>query len=456
MLVLLFMWANQLCILTIFFWMLSMSHSVSAKNKTFQFHIDVEQYELNNGLRVLLNPDKKIQIASYVLGIATGSRHEREGITGISHMFEHLMFKGTSKYPDVNKIFSDKGIVGVNAFTTPDYTAYHATFLKDQLEFILSVESDRMVNLTFSQEDLDKERAAVQEERLLRTDNNPQGLLWENMFDLLFTKHPYRWSVLGYSKDIAAYTVKDLKEWYKTYYSPNNAVLVISGNVSKSKAKKLIEKYFGSWSAKQIPPETKVIEPEQLKTRSRVVNMEVQAPLAYMFYKIPPIGEYDFVALEALGTIFGGGESSILHQKMVREKKLLNSVSAGVFSMKEYGYFIIIYSLPDLSKEQIVKKLILEELKRIIAKGLNDKSLEKVKNVKMNERIFSLKKSMSRALTILDYEIQTHDWKKMYKDLDILDKISSELIQEAGTKYLKPEQLSYVILKSDKTKKLIQ
>lgn len=430
-----------------------MSDFAFAEDRSSQFHIDVEKYELKNGMRVLLNPDKKVHTASYILGIATGSRHERLGITGISHMFEHLMFKGTKKYPDFDEACGDRGLVGINAFTSLDYTAYLATFPPDQLEFVLDIESDRMVNLSFSQEDLDKERGAVQEERLMRVDNNPRGLLIENTLDLLFTRHPYRWPVIGYSKDIAAYTLRDLNEWYRTYYSPNNAVLVISGKFSSSKAKKLIEKYFGPLSSKNIPQEIKVTEPEQVRPRSRVVNKEVQAPMAVMAYKIPSSGSPEFAALEALGYILGEGESSVLYKKLVREKKLLSSVSVRVLDLLDYGVFMVTYSLPDLLKEQEVKDMILEEIKGITAQGLDGKSLQKVKNIKMNEMVFALKRSMYRAKTIWEHEIDFGDWKKMYEKLNVLDEMSSGMIQAAGQKYLKPEQLSYLILKSEKAEK---
>ena len=269
----------------------------TAENLSSKIQIPVEKYELKNGLRVLLNPDERAKTASYILGIDVGSRQERPGITGISHMFEHLMFKGTKKYPNFNKIYEDNGVVRVNAFTSDDYTAYFASFPPEKLDLILNVESDRMSHLTFSQEELDKERGAVQEERLLRVDNNPSGLLFENLFDVVFTKHPYRQPVIGYKKDISAYTLENLRTWYGTYYSPNNAIFVISGKFSISEAKKLIEKHFGPLTPKKIPKEIKVTEPEQTKTRFRVVNKEIQAPTIAMAYLGPPLGRKETYAL---------------------------------------------------------------------------------------------------------------------------------------------------------------
>ena len=427
-----------------------MSVFAFAEKLSSQFHIPVEKYKLENGLRVLLNSDNKVNTASYILGVATGSRHEKPGITGISHMFEHLMFKGTKKYPDFNRLYGDHGIIGLNAFTSKDYTAYFATFPPEKMKLVLDVESNRMSQLTFTQEELDKERGAVQEERLMRIENNPFGLLWSNMFDLLFTKHPYRWPILGYKKDIASYTLEDLNRWYRAYYSPRNAVLVISGHFSSRKAKKWIKKYFGTLPAKEVPKEVKTVEPEPNSARSRAVYKKVQAPITAMAYLGPPSGQKEHCALDFMGHIFGSGESSLLYKKLVREKKLISSISSGTIDLLDHSAFYIFYHLLDPSKESEVKALILEELKKGIEQGVSAQSLEKVKNIQMNEMLYSLKTSGKRARMILDYEIQHKDYKKMYERLDWLDEMSPEFIKKTAKKYLNPERLTYLILKPKK------
>ena len=429
-----------------------MSFFSASENLSSKIQIPVEKYKLDNGLRVLLNPDDKVNTVSYILGIATGSRHEKPGITGLSHMFEHLMFKGTKKYPHFDKTYANSGVVNVNAFTSRDYTAYVATFPPEKLELILDVESDRMSQLTFSQEELDKERKAVQEERLLGVDNHPVGFLFENLFDLTFTKHSYRWPIIGYPQDISSYKLKDLRTWYKTYYSPNNAVLVISGKFSASKAKKLIKQYFGSLADKKIPKEIKITEPVQTKTRFRSVNKDVQAPLVAMAYLTPALGSKEFYAMEFISHILGSGESSVLYKKMIRENKLLSFISSGIMELLDYGVFYIYYPLLNPSKEEEVKELVLEEIKKGLVKAITEESLEKVRNIQMNEMIYSLKRSSSRARLLLDYEIQFNDYKKMYERLDLLNEISPEFIQTVGEQYLAPEKLAYLILKSEKIK----
>jgi len=429
-----------------------MSFSAVSEKLSSKIHIPVEKYRLKNGLRILLNPDDKVNTASYFLGIVVGSRHEKPGITGISHMFEHLMFKGTKKYPHFDKTFGDNGVVGINAFTSHDYTAYHASFPPEKLELILDIEADRMSNLTLNQKELDRERGAVQEERLLRVDNNPSGLLWKNLFDLVFTKHPYRQPIIGYKKDISDYNLENLMSWYKTYYSPNNAVLVISGKFSTGRAKKYIEKYFGPLASKNIPEEIKIVEPEQTKARSRIVHKEIQAPSVLMAYLGPALGNKEVYALEIISRILGSGESSLLYKKMVRETKKLSSIHSMLADLQDYSAFLISYPLLDLSKEEEVKTLILEEIKQGLVKGINRRALEKAKNMQMNDMVLSLKRSSSRSRLLADYEIRLNDYKRLYEKLDLLNEMTPEFIQKTGEKYLHPEKLSYVILKPEKTK----
>ena len=425
-------------------------NTAKAQKLSSYIHLPVEKYKLDNGLTVLLNPDDKLNTASYILGFKVGSRHEKLGITGISHMFEHLMFKGTKKYPKFDQIYAKNGVVGVNAFTSKDYTAYVGTFPPEKLELILDVESDRMTQLTFTQEELDKERRAVQEERLMTVDNSPTGILFENLFDQLFQKHSYRWPVIGYSEDIASYTLKDLNKWYGAYYSPNNAVLVISGKFSAKKAKKLIKKYFGELKTKQIPEEIKIIESKQEQSRAREVSKEVQSSIVTLSYLGPPAGTKEFYALEFISQILGTGESSVFYKKLVRQTKLLSSVSVGMMDLSHYGVFYIFYPLLGAVKEKEIQTVILEELNNGIDQALNEKSIEKVKNIYMNDMIYSLKRSGTRASSLLDYEIYFNDYKKMYEKLDIINKMSPAFIRTTGEKYLTPQKSNYLILKAKK------
>ena len=423
---------------------------VVSESLSSQINFPVQKYQLSNGLTVLLNQDSKLNTASYFLGYKVGSRHEKPGHTGISHMFEHLMFKGTTKYPDFNNIYSKNGVVSVNAFTSFDYTAYYATFGPDQLELVLDVESDRMVHLILTEDLLKTERKAVQEERRLRVDNSPTGLLFENLLDLSFSVHPYRQPIIGYKKDIQSYTLESLKNWYQTYYSPNNAVLVISGAFSKRKAKKWIEQYFGPLQRKKIPEEIVIKEPEQSQARRKLVKKDIQSPLVAWSYLGPPAGTKEYYALNFLADIMGAGESSLLYKTMIREKKLLSSISVSHWDLTQASLFLIFYPLLDLSREESIKKVLEQQLYQDRDQVLTKESLDKVKNIAMNEMIDKLKKSRSRARLLLDYEINFNDYTKLYEKLDFMETLEPEFIKQVGQNYLKPERLNYIILKPDK------
>ena len=426
-----------------------MSSSVFSKKLSSEIKISVDKYKLDNGMTVLLNSDKKLKTASYLLGYRVGSRHERKGMTGISHMFEHLMFRGTKKYPDFNKTYNSAGVIRVNAFTSRDMTAYLGTFAPEQLELVLDVESDRMTNLVLDQELLDKERGAVQEERRLSVDNNPMGYLFEELMLLTFQEHPYRWPVIGFEEDIADYTLEDLQNWYQTYYSPNNAVLIISGNFSLKKTKELIEKYFGNKPSKKIPEEKDLAEPEQIEARQKLLRKKVQSASVKLSYVAPPSGTKEAYALDFLIDVLGAGESSVLYKKIVREKKLLPSISIYNYGFHKRQVVFISYPLPKIDQEMEIKRTVLDEVQKALNSPLNESFAEKVRNIAMNQMVSILKKPHSRANLLLYNEIGFNNYEKMYEEIDFLNEIDFEFIRSVGRKYLTEERLNYVILKPE-------
>ena len=412
----------------------------------------VEKYQLKNGLRVLLNPDETAATASYVLGVATGGRHEREGLTGISHMFEHLMFKGTKKYPDFNKTYMENGALGVNAYTSNDLTAYFASFPPGRLELILSVEADRLTGLNFQKEPFEKERQVVLEERRLRVDNDPKGALFEAFFDEIFKSHPYRFPVIGYEKDIAAYTLEKLKSWYETHYAPNNVVLALAGRFSAPKARKLIEKSFGGLQRKKIPEEKPVKEPEPAGPRSREIRKDIQSSFSGLIgYVTPGEGSKEALALELAGDILGAGESSRLHKKLVREKKLASAVYAGNIGLLHYDVFYVFYTLLSASFEDEAKALINEEIRKIAEKPLSAREIAKAQNIKLNSLVHKLKEHSSRAHMMMKNEIKFGDYRKTFSQIDEIRALSPEFVQAAAKKYLKPQRMTYLVLRPKKS-----
>ena len=426
-----------------------MSASIFSSQLSDKIRFDITKYHLDNGMTIILNPNPKNSIASYYLGFATGSRHEKIGITGISHMFEHLMFKGTKKYPKIDKTYAENGVTGLNAHTHFDFTGYFASFPEDKLELVLDVESDRMVNLQLSQEDLDQERKAVQEERKLRIENKPTGQLYgETLFNVVFKDHPYRWPIIGYKKDIAGYKLEDLTGWYKTYYSPGNAVLVLSGRFSKSEARRLIKKYMEPLKQRRLPNKARVREARQLQPRSHSLYRSVKTSQALLAWKIPGVESRDFLAFQILSHILGAGESSRLYKKLVRDTKKLQEISSYNIDLLEEGIFIIDYSF-STQEEASIKKQVLEEVKKIQKNLVEKEELEKAKNIYLSSLVHRLKYSSVQSQQLASYEMNSKNYKKLYSDLDSVLNLTKEDIKKLAVKYLDYAQVSYITLKPE-------
>ena len=415
-----------------------------------EIRIPVEKYKLKNGLTVLLNPNPSAGLAGYYLGIAVGSRHEREGLTGISHMFEHLMFKGTEKYPHIEKTYKENQVTGLNAHTSYDYTGYYAQFPEEKLNLILDVEADRMVNLQLTQEDLNRERRVVLEERRMSIDNNPHGRLFEKALDTVFQKHSYRWPILGYSKDIAGYTLSDLNKWYRAYYTPNNAVLALSGKFSRRKAKKLIDRHFALLPSQKIPEEKIIPEPEQTRSRFAVLEKDVQVSSVFMVWRVPGYGSREALALRVISNVLGAGESGRLYKTLIRDKKLLQDISCWMLDLLQAGLFVVSYTLPKGVEEAGVKKEILRELNKIAVEGIRPEELEKTKNIQLNSMVNRLKTASSRARLLAFNEMSLGDYRKLYFNLDQLDSLSRDFIKGTADGYLGESRLSYLKLVSKK------
>ena len=416
----------------------------AVKSLSKDIRIPVRKYQLENGLRVILNPNPQAKLVNFYFGIPTGSRHEKPGITGISHMFEHFMFKGTKKYPAFWKIYAENGVVGVNASTSFDRTDYISQFPPDKLELVLDVESDRLVNLEFSQKKLDTEREVVEEERRMRVDNRPDGMFFELTLRTVFKESPYRWPIIGYMRDIESYRLKDLQSWYRTYYSPGNGVLVLSGNFNVRKAKKLIEKYYLPLARQTLPEEKVVREPEQVRMRTEVIQQPVQLVKVRWVYRVPEAGTKDNISLQILSATLASGESGRLYQTLVKEKKVLNSISGFVWPLAKEGMFMIEYSLPDVSKESLVRSLVQAEIDKVIQEGLTERELEKVKNMELNQKVNGLKKGSQRVRWLAYYELLFQDYRKFYTELEVFNEISSYSVQMVARKFLRPERLSYL------------
>lgn len=412
-----------------------------------QIHFNVEKYTLPNGLTVLLHEDHSSPIISYNTWFRVGSKNEEVGFTGIAHLFEHMMFTGTQKYSRDNfdLILQSNGAIN-NAFTTHDYTGYYENAPSSKLELMMDMESDRMVNLNITAENLKSEREVVKEERRFRVDNNPMGVLREVMFGTVFKVHPYKWPVIGYMKDINAITLEKSKEFFKTYYAPNNAVLVIAGDFKPAKAKELIEKYYGKIPSQPIPKKQLPAEPNQMSPRGQLVRQPVQNTSVALAYRVPGSGQDDVYPLDLLANILGQGTSSRLHKRLVYKEQTATTATAANYSLQDYGIFQVFASLKPGQGADSVQKAMLAEVWKTRNKLVDPQELAKVKKQILQTYVNSLKTVAGKAEVIAQNEILFNDWEQVFKDLAKYEQVTAEDIKRVANKYLTPDHLNQITL----------
>lgn len=331
-----------------------------------------ETFTLGNSLKVVVLPNHRVPIVTQMIWYRVGSADEIEGKTGLAHFLEHLMFKGTPSVPDgqFSKIISNNGGQD-NAFTTADYTAYYQNVAADKLELVMKMEADRMINLTLEEESVKTERDVILEERRMRTDNVPAALLSEKMNVWMYAVHPYQHPVIGWEKDIRNLTQDDALAFYKKWYAPNNATLIVAGDVTVEQVRALVEKYYAPIPAREVPKRERAQEPEHREAaRVTFVDERVQQPVWRRFYRAPSAAadpDHDSNALEVLAETMGGTVGR-LYQSLVVSQKL--AVVAGVSydsSVLDTAKFSI-YAIPAANVSlETLEEAIQTELKKVAA-----------------------------------------------------------------------------------------
>jgi zinc protease len=409
----------------------------------------VVKYKLENGLTVLLQEDHTVPMVSYHTWYRVGSRDEKPGVTGAAHMLEHMMFKGAKKYSgkDFDRVLHENGITN-NAFTTWDYTGFYENLPSSKLELMMDMEVDRMRFLTLSPDDLKSELEVVKEERRWRIDNNPIGLLRETLFGLAYKKHPYRWPVIGTMKDITDYTSEKLKFFYDTYYVPNNAVLVLAGDIDIEKTKKLIQKYYGPLVPNPNLPQRTYPQdelPKQLKYK--VVKGDVQSSTVMIAYPGVASGHPDSFPLDLLAGVLGNGDSSRLYKRLVYQAQ--SATSAGAYDMTnaDPGLFIVSASLKPGQSATDAEILLRREVSKLKApNAISEKELEKSKNQFMKEFVDGIMTIDGKAQALAVNEIVFGSYEKLFTDLEKYRAVTVADLERVARDYLKKERETVAIL----------
>jgi zinc protease len=418
-----------------------------AQENNLKINFPVTKYKLANGLTVLLHEDHSVPLISYHTWYKVGSRDEAPGITGSAHMLEHMMFKGSKKYPGkaFDRLLHENGIVN-NAFTTYDYTGFYESLPSSKLEMMMEIETDRLSNLNLNPDDLASEREVVKEERRWRVDNNPMGLLMETVMSTVFKSSNYRWPVIGTMKDITDYKTETLREFHSNFYVPNNAVLVLAGDFKTSEAKKLIEKYYGPIPSRPLPRRDYPAESEQTSQRNASVKKDVQGLSFTVAYKSVPNANEDMYALDLAANILGNGTSSRLHKRLVYQKQSATSAYAYNSTMQDQGAFAVGVNLkPGIPVTESLE-IVYQEIWKMRNKPVTEEELTKAKTQVMKDLVDGLTTIDGKARALAVNEILTGSYENLFKDLDKYNAVTAEQIKAACNKYLNQNQRSIIVL----------
>ena len=407
---------------------------------------------LDNGLQIVAIPmDNNTNVVSVDIFYKVGSRNEVMGKSGIAHMLEHLNFKSTKnlKAGEFDEIV--KGFGGVNnAGTSFDYTHYYIKTSSKNTEKSLELFSELMQNLTLNDEEFQPERDVVAEERRWRTDNNPMGYLQFRVFNNTFVYHPYHWTPIGFMDDIKNWTIEDIKDFHSTYYQPQNAIVVVAGDIKKDDVFSYVEKHFKDIkNTKEIPSSIHTIEPKQDGERRAIINKESNVQMLAMTYHIPNFEHEDQIALSALSQLLSSGKSSILQKVLVDEKRLANSVYAYNMELKDPGVFMFMAVANENVDALKIEKEILDIISKIQKGEIKEKELDKLKINTKADFIYSLESSSDVASLFGTYLVRDNI-KPLLEYEANLEKLKVEDIVNVAKKYLVKENSTTLILKENK------
>ena len=401
----------------------------------------IEEFTLANGLRVVLSPDRAIPVVSVAVYYDVGSRNEKEGRTGFAHLFEHMMFQGSENVPKAahfQYIFNAGGTM--NGTTSTERTNYFQTLPSNYLPLALWLESDRMRSLKVTQENLDNQRNAVQEEKRLRYDNQPYVNAFLRMNELIFTNPANAHSTIGSMEDLDAATIEDMQEFFRIYYAPNNAVLSIVGDFDYAEARALIDKYFSNIPAQPNPPSIDVSEPEAVTIREETFHdVLAPAPAFVLGWKIPERRTRDFYALSLAATLLFEGDSSRLYQKLVKGDESVVSIEGSVDERRGPSA-LLIFALPKPGAEMSdIREQIFDEIKRMAADGPTAAEMEKLRNSLCNDSVRGRQSTMYRAQRLAEFALYDSDPKLVDSELDQYLNITADDIKKAASRYMDVE-----------------
>lgn len=411
------------------------------------------EFKLDNGMRIIVQEDRRSPVVVSQVWYRAGSIDEVNGKTGVAHVLEHMMFKGTKqvKQGQFSRLIAEAGGRD-NAFTGRDYTAYYQQLEKSRLPLSIRLEADRMQNLVLSEEEFAKEIRVVMEERRWRTEDKAQAKVYEQFNATVYQAHPYGRPIVGWMNDLENMTVDDAREWYEKWYAPNNALLVVVGDVDPQEVFKLAKKHFGQIKPRPIPVRKPQVEPEQKGERRIVVKAQAELPYVLMGFRVPalqdPNTDWEPYALELLTGVLDGNASARLNQNLVRDKQVAVSVGAG-YSIVTRGRQSLFMLDGTPSQSQSVEQLeqaLLDEIEKIKTSGVTPEELQRVKAQVIAADVYQRDSMFYQAMQIGQLETMGYSWRIRDEYQSRLEAITPEQVKEVAAKYLVKDALTVAIL----------
>lgn len=411
-----------------------------------------KEFYLENGMKIIVKEDHRTPVAVHMVWYRVGSMDEMNGTTGVAHVLEHMMFKGTSKYPEgsLSKTVAKLGGKD-NAFTNTDYTAYFQQIPGNSLEKMMEMEADRMNNLQFKDADFKKEIRVVMEERRWRTDDQPEGRVGEALRATAFSVHPYRHPIIGWMNDLQNMTVGDVRSWYERWYAPNNATMVVVGDVYAMTVKNMAEKHFGSIRPKKIVPVKPQTEPEQLGPKRVAVSAPAENPMVVLAYKVPALRDVkkddEVYALDVLASVLDGYDNARLSASLVRKEQVALSVETDYSALSRGPALFMLQGVPakGVTVEELEKRL-RREVADIAENGISVQELQRVKMQLVSSQIYKRDSMFGQAMEIGILEMTGIGQKQIDYIIEKLKEVTPQQVQWVAQKYFSDDSLTVATL----------
>lgn len=411
-----------------------------------------QEFMLKNGMKIIVKEDHRAPTVAHMIWYRVGSMDEVNGRTGIAHALEHMMFKGTKKLKPGEFSKRVAALGGrENAFTNKDYTAYFQQIEKSKLEQVMALEADRMANLQFDKNEFAKEIRVVMEERRWRTDDQPIPLVYEALYAAAYNAHPYHHPVVGWMNDLQNMTVADARSWYEHWYAPNNATMVVAGDVDPQQVRNLAEKYFGKVARKDVPITRPQDEPQQRGIRRVTIKAPAENPYVVLAFKTPTLRDVekdtDSHALDVLAAILDGYDNARLNAKLVRTDKVANSVGAGYNNVSRGPSVFLLDGTPakGVTTEQL-EKLLRAEVERVAREGVSEQELNRVKAQLVASQIYKRDSVFGQAMEIGTTEMAGLSYKQIDRIIEKLKEVTADQVKAVAQKYFGDDTLTVATL----------